>query len=549
MSTAIDHETKNWIRNASDELAAENGCRFDGERGQFVIDWAKEYLRLYEGSCAGEPFIAHDWEIEVTMRLFGWVRFAEHLGREIRRFTNATVFVAKKNGKSPVLAWWGLYLLCGDGEQGQKVYLGAKDGQQSREIAGRHAIEMCQASGRLMSECSINKSLMQITHEPTRSTMKPISSSDARSQKSKEGLNGCVLIDETHVVDEDFMRRVSRAGISREEPLQIEVSTAGSDPHSYGRKRYEYGKNVAAGVFPDERMLFVAYEAPQDATDDEIAADPLKYGRMANPMLGTIVNEQEYLADFNRSKHSLVDFADFKMYRLNIWQESANPWLSGSDWKACQRPFTEADLEGSPCIAGLDLSRTKDMSALVLMFPEEDAETCWQLAYFWLPEEEAQRKNHLAPYLTWARDGHVTLTQGGIVDHREIVRKIVELSERFQIRELAFDPQYATETIREISDQTDITAVEFQQTGRMFAGPTAEYERRVIAGKLHHNGNPVLNWQAGHVMVKSDFNGYKRPVKPKPDDYRKIDGMVAGVMALSRAILVEDETPQLIILK
>lgn len=548
MSIAIDHETKNWIRNASDELAAENGCRFDGERGQFVIDWAAKYLRLYEGSCAGEPLVAHDWQIEVTMRLFGWVRYSERWEREIRRFNQASIWVAKKNGKSPSLAWWGLYLLCGDGEQGQKVYLGAKDGQQSREIAGKHAIEMCQASDELMSECSINKSLMQITHEPSRSIMKPISSSDARSQKSKEGLNGSVLIDETHVVDEDFMRRISRAGISREEPLQIEVSTAGSDPHSYGRKRYEYGKNVAAGIFPDERLLFVSYEAPQDTTEDEIAADPVRYGKLANPMWGTIVGEEEYLDDFNRSKQSLIDFADFKMYRLNIWQESANPWLSSSDWKACQKDFTEADLEGSPCIAGLDLSRTKDMSALVLVFPEEDRQTCWQLAYFWLPEEEAQRKNHLAPYLTWARDGWLNLTDGGIIDYRQIKRKLVELSQRFDIQEITYDPHFATEITQELADETDIIPVEFKQTGAMFAGPTAEYEKLVIAGKLHHNGNPILNWQAGHVMVKSDFNGYKRVVKPKPEDYRKVDGIVAGVMALSRAMVMQDESPQLIIL-
>ena len=539
MSVAIDHETKNWIRNRSDELATENGCRFDGERGQFVIDWAKKYLRLYEGEYAGQPLIPQDAQIEVTMRLFGWVKWSDRWQREIRRFRQASIWKPKKNKKSPDLAWYGLYLLCGDGEQGQKVYLGAKDGQQSREIAGKHAIEMCQASDELMSECSVNKSLMQITHEPSRSILKPISSSDARSQKSKEGLNGCVLIDETHVVDEDFMRRVSRAGISRSEPMQIELSTAGGDPHSYGRKRYEYGKNVEAGTFVDEQLFFVSYEAPQDVTDEQIAEDPVKYGRMANPAWGHTVGEEEYLADFNRSKHSIVDFADFKMYRLNIWQASANPWLSSSDWILCKREYTPEDLQGSACIAGLDLSKTKDMSSLVLVFPDEVSECYRQLAWFWLPQEEAERKNHLAPYLTWAHDGWLELTPDPVIDYRYILRKVLELCEKYMIQEIVYDPTFANELTSEVEEQAGITRVEFPQTGMRFAPATAEYESLVISGKLHHNGNPILTWQAGHVMVKTDFKGYKRPVKPKADDYRKIDGIVAGVMALDRAIVIE----------
>lgn len=548
MKHVIDHETKNWIRNAADELAAQNGCRFDGERGQFVIDWCAKYLCLYEGECAGEPMILVDWQHDATMRMFGWVRYSERWKREIRRFTQASVWVPKKNKKSPTLAAWGLYITCGDGEPGQKTYLGAKDGQQSREIAGKHAMEMCQASDTLMAECSINRSLMQITHEPTRSVMKPISSSDARSQKAKEGLNGSVLIDETHVVDEDFMRRISRAGISRSEPLQIEVSTAGSDPHCYGRKRYEYGKNVENGTFPDERLFFVSYEAPQDVTDEQIAADPVKYGRMANPAWGHTVGQEEYLDDFNRSKHSIVDFADFKMYRLNIWQASANPWLSSSDWSACKREYTAEDLEGSTCIAGLDLSKTKDMSSLVLVFPDEVAECYRQLAWFWLPQEEAERKNHLAPYLTWAKDGWLELTPDPVIDYRYILRKVLELAEKFTIQEIVYDPTFANEVTSEVEEQAGVTRVEFPQTGMRFAPATAEYESLVISRKLHHNGNPVLSWQAGHVMVKTDFKGYKRPVKPKADDYRKIDGIVAGVMALDRAIVSEDATPQLIIL-
>src|SRR5690606_8573620 len=123
---------------------------------------------------------------DMLMRLFSWVKWSDRWKREVRRFRRGSIWVPKKNGKSPTLAALALYLLCGDGEQGQKVFLGAKDGAQAREIAGTHAVEMVNQSGPLSSECDINKTLMRITHVPTRSFMPPLSSSNSRTQQSKE---------------------------------------------------------------------------------------------------------------------------------------------------------------------------------------------------------------------------------------------------------------------------------------------------------------------------------------------------------------------------
>ena len=176
ITTQIDHETKQWLRNAADERAAANGCRFDEARGQFVADWIERYARLYEGEWAGQPMRLMDWQLDCTLRLFGWVRHSDKWGREIRRFRAASIWVAKKNKKSPTLAGWGLYLLCGDGEPGQKVFFAAKDGTQARDIAGKHAVEMLMQSPELQAECSLNKNRLQITHLPSRSIMVPLSS-------------------------------------------------------------------------------------------------------------------------------------------------------------------------------------------------------------------------------------------------------------------------------------------------------------------------------------------------------------------------------------
>lgn len=578
----IDAATQAWIRNKSDEAAAANGCTFDVERAVFVVNWIESVCRLYEGEWAGQPLILRgcldcgydlqgvdgaerarrhcecvaaghqvDWQYECVMRLFGWVRWSEKWKRLIRRFVQASIWVCKKNKKTPTLAAIGLYLLAGDGEQGQKVFLAAKNGKQARELAGKHIIEMVRACPDLAppdGECTINQSTKQVTHEESRSILVPLSSENTRTQQANEGLNGSVLIDETHVVDRDFIGRISRAGISRSEPLQIEVSTAGDDQDGYGKERFDRAVAVMNGIFDEQELFAAVYAAPQDLNDADLDADPLKYGRMANPAMGHTVEAEEFLRDYRTSRaKSLYDFLLFKKYRLNVWSHSANPWLEAGDWQASQQQYGETDLEGMECYAGLDLSRVWDMSALVLCFPWAKGEYRL-LSYFWLPRETAERKSDVVPFTQWAKEGLLTLTPGDDIDYGFIKGTIRKLAKRFKIRKLRYDPTYANELTQSLEQgQTDETgkAIEqgiaglvrepFLQTLMNFTVPTKDFERLLKAKKLHHNGHKILTWQSGHVHVYRDSNGNIRPVKPK-DGVKKIDGIVAAIQALSGAM-------------
>ncbi len=548
----LDTTTKRWIRNASDEKAAAAGYVFDESWGQFVVDWMYDHLCLYEGDCAGQPFECVDWQYDVTMRLFGWKHYSEHWYRDVRRFRKAGIWVPKKCKKSPTLAGWGLYLMAGDGEHGQKVFLAAKDGKQAREIAGKHAVEMMRSSPMLNAACSLNMTKMEITHKESRSLLVPLSSSNTRTKEAKEGINGNVLIDETHVVDRDFINRIRRSGISRSEPLHIEVSTAGNNPDGYGKERYEYGKKVEAGLHIDHQFLFVSHEAPQDLSDADLDADPVKYGKMANPSWGHTIAEEEFLNDYNESKVSISTLADFKMYRLNIWQRSTNPWLRMDDWAKCEREFTEADLYGKPCGAGLDLSKTEDMTAFSLVFPEDgrpmaananaedgeqvyDDKPCRVLTWFWLPSRAVERHRHEVDYAQWAADGWLTLIPGSVIDYSFVERDIAKILKQFDVQMIAYDEKYARDLaqrlVKECGHRED-RLFKFPQTTMGFAGPTAHVEKLVISEKFHHHGNPIMDWQAGHVQIWADANDNMRPIKPPHNDIKKIDGIVAAIMAL-----------------
>jgi len=608
-----DDITTSWIRNESDERAARAGYRFDVERAAYTAWWIERYCRLYEGDWAGEPLILRgawdfdwhlpiwepfyrpdgrtlaeggklsleraaaysecfaagdpvDWQYEVTMRAFGWVKHSPRWKREVRRFRKAGIFVAKKNKKSPTLAAWGHYLLSGDGEAGQKVFLAAKDGAQARGIAGKHAVEMVFASSELSACCRINRSEMSITHESSRSVMRPLSSGNESIQKAKEGLNGSVLIDETHVVDHEYAHRINRAGISRSEPMHAEFSTSGSDNCSYGKEQFDYGHDVLAGRIEDHEYMFASYEAPQNLDDADLAANPVEYGKMANPAWGHTIGEEEYLSDYRRSSRSVMDLAEFKMYRLNIWQRSASPWIRESDWNKNRRDYTPESLLGEPCAAGLDLSQTDDMTALALVFPEDpyrwtasvqaadkDAE-CTDvpvktLLWYWLPEGSVKKHQHETPFAQWVADGWIRQTPGDVMDYGIVEAEIGVLLGQYDVQMFGYDKRFAMQMVQGFTKRYGLKEdrqYSFTQSWAAYTGPVRFMERLLISGKFYHNGHPVTDWQAGHVQIGVRTDNSVKPIKPgkSDDDPRKIDGIVADVIAVDAAIRMPPLRPR-----
>lgn len=540
----IDEVTRRWIRNKSDEYAALNGCRFDEERAQFVCDWIEAHCHLYEGSR--ELMKLYPAQRDFTMRLYGWVRWGTNLpsggpDRWIRRFTHALIMMPKKGGKSPWLAATALYEIAADGEQGNHIAFAAADKNQAN-ISARHAVEMVKASPDLQEQINVNLSEMKLTHTPTGSDAKPISSNDRKAAQGKQGFNGSVRVDELHVITPQFISESSldRAGSSRDEPLFLAVSTAGKDPDSYGRKMYEHGKSVEAGETIDERFFFVCYEAPQDLSDTDLDAAPAKYGRIANPAWGLLTQEAEFLADYNRSKRSVSDLADFKTFRLNIWQTASSPWLNMSDWRACRVSYSEEDLRGKTAFSALDLSKVRDMTALAFAFPMGDVIRV--KVYFFMPESAIKRLGVKVPrVLDWVARGLIEVTPGETTDYRYIKRFYAEKLKIFQCWELLYDDWNAEQVTQEIAEETGVERLNFGQNMKSFNEPMKDLEARILNKTFEHDGNEVLDWQVGHTEV-AERNANIMPAKPARNEHKKIDGVVAVIMASAPAMMYGGDT-------
>lgn len=441
--------------------------------------------------------------------------------------------IPKKNGKSALASGIGLYLLAGDREAGAEVYSAAADRDQAGIVHGE-AVRMVEASPALGRHLVVNYSTKNITFPATKGWYKALSSEAG----TKEGLNAhALIIDELHAwPGRGLWDALRYAGRARRQPLRFSITTAGDDPHGVCREQHDYARAVLRGEVPDTRLFAYIRAARQtaegDAADDDWR-DPAAW-RRANPSLGATIREADFAADVAEAERSPLAAAAFKRYSLNVWSASTNPWLRSEDWAACRGGRDPEP--GAACFGGLDLAKTQDMTALALLFPGEGGRYALR-AWFWLPEDRALSPDAPPHYRLWAERGLLELTPGNVCDYAFVRRRVAELAGRYDLRELAYDPYNAEQLTQELEAGHGVRRVAFGQTVPNFASPTAEFERLVLARLLEHDGNPILAWQAGHVQVKTDANGNRRPVKPRPIDPRKIDGVVAAVMALARAML------------
>jgi phage terminase large subunit-like protein len=526
---ALSNDTSAWIRNVSDERAIEEcGARFDVGRARHVIDFFQTELRLYEGECAGRPFVLMPWQIDLLARMFGWVVYSEDWGREVRRFRKVSTWLPKKNGKSPTAAGVGLYLLAVDGEAGQKVFSAAKDGKQAA-IVHTHARQMVAQSAALDTSCHINNANGRIYYKPTASTYDILSGDNIAGQ---EGLNGSVIIDETHVVDARLAKVLEYMGASRSEPMQFEVSTAGNNPEGYGRRQWDYGRQVERGDVTDHEFLFVHYGVEPGVTDED-CENPETWEK-ANPSWGVTIKPGEFERSFKRARQKgLNDYRTFTMYRLNRWLEGADPWLRSGDWDKCGEPFALEDVAHlSQLAAGLDLSKTRDMSALNITW--HDNGTYYQKTYLWITQQYAEQYRERVRFHEWAEADYIEIIPGEVIRESYIRERFQAIVEQFPtLGALVYDKTYAQSFVDWVDEKwPHLLAVEFPQNPAQMEAPIDDFAADLLEQKIRHDANKCMRWQSGHVEVRENAKGHRILCKPKFGRVQKIDGIVASVMGL-----------------
>lgn len=488
-----------------------------------------ENLCHTKGKWAGKRFWLLPWQEQLIRDIFGIVKPDGN-----RQFRTAFVEICKKVGKSELAAAIALYLLYADNEPSAEVYGAAADRQQA-SIVFDVARQMVEMSPALMKRSKLMSATKRIVNYGNAGFYQVLSAEVG----SKHGFSISGLVfDEIHTQPNrqlyDVLTKYSSD--ARQNPLHFIITTAGNDRNSIAFELHTKAIDILEGRRVDPTFYPVLY----GLKDDEDWEDEANWYKV-NPSLGYTVDIERLRDAYREAKQNPADEITFKWLRMNMWVSSTTSWIPDAIFMKGNEPIDMRLLEGRDCYAGLDLSSTGDITALVLIFPPRNADEKYILVpYFWVPEETIlQRvKANSVPYDVWEKQGHLMATEGNVIHYDFIEKFICDLAEKYHILEIAVDRWNATHMIQNLED-AGFTMVPFGQGFASMSTPTKEFYRLLMEGQIIHAGHPVLRWMAGNVVIETDAAENIKVTKAKSKE--KIDGIVASIMALDRCLRNQGE--------
>ncbi|HDR2333400.1 terminase large subunit [Enterobacter kobei] len=503
-----------------DRELAERACRF------------VQLLPHSSGDLAGQKLKLEPWQAFAFSSIFGWVTKKT----KKRRFREAYIRVARKNGKSFFAAGIGTYMFCADGENSAEVYCGATTMAQAKKVF-TPARQMADRLPSLRSKFSISVWVDSLTR-PDGSLFAPIAGKPGDGDSPH-----CAIIDEYHEHDTDHMYEAMTLGMgARSQPLTLIITTAGTSLESPCYDKDKQVKEMLNGHVPNDRLFGLVYEL--DEGDDW--TDPTNFIK-ANPNLNVSISYDDLLAEMEVAKQVPRKVNAFKTKRLNIWVSGKAAFYNMTQWHAAaDKSLRYEDFAGEDYYLGLDLAQRLDLNAGVGVFVREiEGKKHYYCIRpkFWVPEDTVRSTDPKIAktadrYVKFVEMGALEATDGAEADYREILSSIIDLQEidKVRVSEIPIDPSGATALSHELQDH-GFEPISIRQDYTNMSPPMKELEAALAGGRFHHDGNPVLSWCISNVIGKN-VPGSDDIVRPtKGDKQSKIDGATALFMAIGRAML------------
>ncbi|PEY47432.1 terminase large subunit [Bacillus cereus] len=513
---------------------------FDVDRANEMLDFVQSFIRHVKGPLAGQLMELELWEMFVFANMYGWYHKNEK-GKTVRVIRESYVQVPKKNGKTIIAAGALLYAMYGELELGADCYCAASDYEQAQNAAEpiAQAIENSEPLARhtqiykgvngTVSGAMYRYSINGIAYQNKFKVL-------TKNTKGLEGKNPYfVLNDELHAQENmDMYDNLKSAQISREQPMMLNISTAGKGASSVGMRVYKYAKLVLEN--DDDDSLFVAIWEPNKNYDWE----DRKVWEMVNPNIGVSVTMEQLEIEFKKAKQSAHSKAEFLSKHLNVFVNGADNYFEHDQ---VQHVLVEnlGDLTGEICYLGLDLSKTTDLTCVSLNFPSHDEEGRSIIKVkqmYFLPNEniDFKEKEDNVPYTDMVERGFATFCDGKMIDQDQVMEYIVECMDLYDVQQINYDPAMSQKLIEKL-ENLGLECIAVNQYPNVMNAMLDDseiliYEKRLITD------NPLFVYCALNVVVVTNINGMKAPSKRQSK--KKIDGFVAFLVAHKETMMVMD---------
>lgn len=531
------------------DQADQDGFYINHKAGMHIINFFHKFLKHTKGKSAGQQFILSPYQQFTLYNLFAWMEIKFNAAGDrvdTRRINEVYEKVAKKNGKTAVMAGVGLYCMAFDEEEGAEIYIGATKEDQAK-LCFNQATEFVNASG-VLQHIGFTTYQRTVRFKPENSNavsfMRPLGG----DSKTQDGINSSVsILDEYHAHKDDSVKENLESSMaSRRQPIVYHITTAGVNLYSVCKHYEEVCETVLDGVNQNDHLLVMIHDL--DVGDDW--TDTNTWAK-ANPNLNVTVDNDFLKKEFLKVQNQPSKIPNFKTKHLNKWVDAPEIWIPSEIWQ--QNVVTVDDYEQLfyekakefGCFTATDLSTRIDLSAHILLTePDTDGDR-YVLPYFFCPKDtiETRSKEDRVPYRLWMDQGHLTATPGNVIDYEYIKDKIRYTNDRYNIIHNEFDSWNATSTVNDLMAEGIENISYFEQGIRTINHPTKQFEILVYQGKIKHSGHPILEWNLSGCVIYQDANENIKVHKGNSNKGKKrVDGIIALIMALGASLTPEEES-------
>lgn len=464
------------------------------------------------------------WQKAFIEVLYSFKKYSEELGRWIRRFQDVILLIARKNGKTTLMAADGhTDLRIGDG--GQDIVCASNDDKQAsllwNEIDGMR--KRIDPKGKWT-----HKNMSEIRNKSTDTKIFKLSS----KTQNKDGRNiDKTYFDESHDAEDDEIAAACQKSMSvKDEPLFINLTTEGFVNDGYLDNKLIYARKVLHDEIDDDTFLPWLYT--QDS-EQEIWENEQSWYK-SNPSLGVIKKWSYLRGEVAKSK---VDKST-RMHTLckdfNIKQNNAQAWLMREDYDYPTEVFDLEDFRNAMCLGAVDLAATTDLANAKILLMKPGDKTKYVYSHYWIPESKlnaSDDKEAGAKYVEWARDGLLTIHEGNEIDISKIADWFYQLYKDYGLRlyKCGYDQRYSKSFLDRM-DEFGFECEMIYQNRYVMSTPMKLVEADLKSQMINYNQNDMDKWCLGNAAMEMDNLGNVMCVKVNNQKSKRIDGAVTLII-------------------
>jgi len=496
---------------------------------EFHVKYVEHFLEFASTLChtkgpeAGKPLVLEPFQIFLICAIYG---FRSKKDPKRRMVTDVIVYIPRKAGKSTLIAVLGLYELQW-GESGAEVYTLATNRDQASLVfhAAQGFVEAM--PGDVSGLYGVSRYQI-VKRGDSQSVFKALSRD---TKKSGDGLNpSCVIIDEAaQIVDRNTIEVMFSGMVARQNPLRVYITTASFTKETKFFEDMQLLEAMLSGEAEDNPRWFgLLYSL--DPGDDW--REPSTWAK-ANPMHGISVFEEAIAQRAEEAKHKPAALNEFLCKTLNIYVSANSAWVDRDYWddKKCSS-VANLGREPEAVFIGFDLAAVRDLNAVCTLkrYAEDDFEAHWK---FFMPEAgyDLIPKHYLDIFRVARQAGILHVTEGNVMDDREISDYIIAECSRYDVKEIGYDAYNAASLVARLHD-SGLPVKKVGQGMAVLSNPSKHTEKLIMQHAIKHDGNPFVGWQLGNCEVYEDVNGNVKVRKNEADKSAKVDGIIALIIAM-----------------